>query len=481
MTNSRTLTLLSLVLAAVGITYWSSSTPVAAPPAHPESGGLDARVDELRATVASLRGELEALRAQVERLTLASEMTSLARDRGRELERVALPRQPEPRVGDSPERERPRDARLDPAELLEQYVESFRDGGQGTEFLRLAVQSFVVELLPRITPLVRNPSTHPLLRQRLVEMLGDARLARDTRAIDLLLSVLRNDDESALLSSALNALAAIGDASTAAQLESLVWFLEAPAIRERALALLVALTADPPNQLLARLLISAPDHAAMTALVDLLAKADPVGALDAFGVASARSQPVRLHAAEAIGGFHADEVLAFIDKWLAVEVDPAVRVALAGARAEASKVPGYSPTQATGPPDVRDPSQDDAHAWTTSRSSMGLQWLELTYARPMRCSSVRIHETSVVGAVTGVLGYDASGMLHELWSGIDPTTQAGIFVVPVQPTSQPLQRLRILLDTNLRSGWKEIDAVELVGLDGSAWAVSATASSYYNE
>jgi hypothetical protein len=41
--------------------------------------------------------------------------------------------------------------------------------------------------------------------------------------------------------------------------------------------------------------------------------------------------------------------------------------------------------------------------------------------------------------------------------------------------------LRLTLDTDLRPGWSEIDAVELIGPDGRAWASSATASSSYGE
>jgi len=42
-------------------------------------------------------------------------------------------------------------------------------------------------------------------------------------------------------------------------------------------------------------------------------------------------------------------------------------------------------------------------------------------------------------------------------------------------------KVRITLDTKKKSGWSEIDAVELSGPDGRGWAIGATASSRYGE
>lgn len=80
-----------------------------------------------------------------------------------------------------------------------------------------------------------------------------------------------------------------------------------------------------------------------------------------------------------------------------------------------------------------------------------------------------------------VHAFDTSGRQHLLWKGTDPTSTPGVFAVPMGPTSYPLRRVRIVLDTRVRAGWNEIDAVQLVGPDGSAWAATATASSYYGE
>ena len=98
-----------------------------------------------------------------------------------------------------------------------------------------------------------------------------------------------------------------------------------------------------------------------------------------------------------------------------------------------------------------------------------------------RANAVRIHEVYVPGAVSQIFLYDEGGGRHEVWSGVDPTSQPGVFEVTFATTSYSVKAVRIVLDTNRRPGWSEIDAVELVGPDGSAWATDASASSSYGQ
>ena len=56
-----------------------------------------------------------------------------------------------------------------------------------------------------------------------------------------------------------------------------------------------------------------------------------------------------------------------------------------------------------------------------------------------------------------------------------------MFEVTFPVTSYRVKRIRVILDTKLRTGWNEIDAVELVGPDGRAWATDAHASSNYGQ
>jgi hypothetical protein len=110
---------------------------------------------------------------------------------------------------------------------------------------------------------------------------------------------------------------------------------------------------------------------------------------------------------------------------------------------------------------------------------MGRQWLELDYDPPLPVSTVRIYEVCVPGALSSIVGVDEQGAELELWSGVDPTTTPGVFECPVPATPFRVRTLRLVLDTSRRAGWSEIDAVELVGPGGRAWASAARASSSF--
>ena len=55
-----------------------------------------------------------------------------------------------------------------------------------------------------------------------------------------------------------------------------------------------------------------------------------------------------------------------------------------------------------------------------------------------------------------------------------------MFELAFSPTSFRVARLKVVLDTD-KPGWNEIDAVEIVGPDGRAWATHGIASSNYGQ
>ena len=61
----------------------------------------------------------------------------------------------------------------------------------------------------------------------------------------------------------------------------------------------------------------------------------------------------------------------------------------------------------------------------------------------------------------------------------DAKSDPGVFTVNFPKTRYKVKRVRINLNTDLRDGWNEIDAVELRGPDGAAWASHAVASSNF--
>lgn len=141
--------------------------------------------------------------------------------------------------------------------------------------------------------------------------------------------------------------------------------------------------------------------------------------------------------------------------------------------------PAWSPAQATGPANVPK-AGDDRRAWASQRANAGQEWLELSWARAVKIKRLRIFETLASGAVSKVVAFDAQGDPLTLWEGVAPS-KPGIQIFEVVPSSSARSaRVRIYLDTTRVAGWNEIDAVELVGTDGSRqWAESAQASSWY--
>lgn len=126
----------------------------------------------------------------------------------------------------------------------------------------------------------------------------------------------------------------------------------------------------------------------------------------------------------------------------------------------------YSAKQATGQPDVSSYS-DNKRAWTPSTAERQEEWLELTFANPVFAAEVRVRQTFNPGSIVKVTAADSSGTWHRLWEGEDPNRYAkdriAWFVIRVPQTAFPVQRVKIHLYTPTVKGWKQIDAVQLVG------------------
>lgn len=143
----------------------------------------------------------------------------------------------------------------------------------------------------------------------------------------------------------------------------------------------------------------------------------------------------------------------------------------------------WGPEQAVGEPDTPQ-AGDLVTAWASLSPDGAQEWLQLEYETPVTIVGVNVRETYNPGAVCKVtaLAGEAGGQLGEvvLWEGQDPTREApGLFAVPVRG-EVVAKSVKVYLDSPRVPGWNEIDAVELVGKDGSRqWARSATASSTY--
>jgi len=122
----------------------------------------------------------------------------------------------------------------------------------------------------------------------------------------------------------------------------------------------------------------------------------------------------------------------------------------------------YSASQATGEPNVQAYSTTP-QAWSSKTPDSGIEWLELTFAKPVRANAVRVRESSGSGALIKIEVFDEKGVAHTVWSGADSTKELNYLIAEFPKTAFMTNRVKLTLATNVVSGWNQIDAVQLVG------------------
>lgn len=129
----------------------------------------------------------------------------------------------------------------------------------------------------------------------------------------------------------------------------------------------------------------------------------------------------------------------------------------------------YAPTQATGAPNIAlGMAGDNPDAWCPAAKNEGTAWLEVTFAKPVRATEVRVRQNNAPGAITKIEAIEPDGTAHVWWEGVDPYQQPAIreiawFAVRVPQTAYRVAKVKITLDLTAITGWKQIDAVQLVG------------------
>jgi hypothetical protein len=142
----------------------------------------------------------------------------------------------------------------------------------------------------------------------------------------------------------------------------------------------------------------------------------------------------------------------------------------------------WGPEQLVGPPNTHE-GGDIATAWAPRQSSgTGEEWVHVNYDRAVELAEIRVRETYNPGAISRVAAVLPTGREVVLWQGVEPAAEAPVDTTFPLPPGVTARSLRIYLDRTRAPGWNEIDAVELVGKDGSRqWASSASTSSSYAE
>ena len=120
----------------------------------------------------------------------------------------------------------------------------------------------------------------------------------------------------------------------------------------------------------------------------------------------------------------------------------------------------WGAVQATGVPDTNS-CGDRSTAWSPSTSGLGAEWLKATYAQTMYATGLRVHETYQAGFITGIDLLEPDGTVHALSISPDSTPCAGYYELTFAET--PYLVNAIVVHT-AKSGYEEIDAVELTGV-----------------
>lgn len=122
----------------------------------------------------------------------------------------------------------------------------------------------------------------------------------------------------------------------------------------------------------------------------------------------------------------------------------------------------YSPFHATGP------ANDDS--WSNNNQSVGFDWIELSYDKPVSASEVRVALENGNGAkgITKIELIDSAGQAHTVWSGLSDTKRderggRTWIVRKFEPTAYQAKSVKLTFANNVENGYSYVDAVQLVG------------------
>lgn len=119
-----------------------------------------------------------------------------------------------------------------------------------------------------------------------------------------------------------------------------------------------------------------------------------------------------------------------------------------------------SPRAATGAP--------DSTAWTPKQTQIGIDWIEVQFAKPVTATELRMVITDGVGSVSKIEVVDTDGKMHTAWSGVDEM-QADArgnrtwYVTKLEPASYKVAGARYSFAHALNQSNKYVDAIQVVG------------------
>jgi hypothetical protein len=112
----------------------------------------------------------------------------------------------------------------------------------------------------------------------------------------------------------------------------------------------------------------------------------------------------------------------------------------------------------------------DGKSWTNGRQDIGFDWLEVNYDKPVSATEVRIvfDDGKGVESVNKIELQSVDGKWNTVWEGIsdqkaDKRGNRTWFVRSFEKTAYKVKSVKVTIANNLERGYKEIDAVQLVG------------------
>jgi hypothetical protein len=129
---------------------------------------------------------------------------------------------------------------------------------------------------------------------------------------------------------------------------------------------------------------------------------------------------------------------------------------------------GKKPSEGSMPANVIGPV--DGKTWTNNHQDIGFDTLEVGFGKPVNATEVRVVFPGGEGveAVSKVELQDTDGKWNEIWSGVsevkrDQRGSRTWFVRTFPKTAYKANAMRMTIANNVQRGYKEVDAVQIVG------------------
>jgi hypothetical protein len=118
----------------------------------------------------------------------------------------------------------------------------------------------------------------------------------------------------------------------------------------------------------------------------------------------------------------------------------------------------------------RTTSKPDGNAWSQLSQDVGFDWIQADFANPVQATELRavFLDDEAVKSITKVELISTDGKPNTVWSGLSDQVQDARgartwFVRKFDKTPYQVKAVKLTFANNVATGYKEVDAVQLVG------------------